>query len=1021
MSANTELITITPVPDTNKKQQQQTATTKSSWSWGKTNGGNKRLSNDLTNATTQAKKTRTILPNGPLINTIGGVTVTPVGPSTGRRQQKQTIAEESQTKITGYFKAQMKLANKNKEKQLLPPQEQNTTANLNKFFNVLKKNCDNDQQRENNVFSALNSSNSSSLDMIPIKNSTTLPTSSSAAVSVSTPSIPNGTTITPIVNNNKNLKKNTKIAQVAPNLRKPAAQSNGSNKIVTPQKKHVAIAPRTAEILPKIQPQIQPVTQTPPQQQQQQQQPTVLLTAIRLPTQPQIPTQQQALVPTSTTISYQLPGSMGHFVTIPNNNQPANAANIVLNNGQLTRMAATPTSHAPQFFFGNGGTFFKFQHMQQMQQFSSTTNTSGATTIANTQNLIMKTSRQQLVQTSQQQVNQQIVKPRNAQQPILIPMIMAAGTPTMPALQPINNGAVAQFIPTQQPQLTTIQPPQSSPQPPPLAFTGPAAKMGISSSEPPPLVTISSNKPVAQLSSSSNNIENEQKIPPLVPRFQPQVRVISTASLLKSPTTNATPSITTSNGSPSSGKITSSEPPSLIPTPRIPPFSLNEKQEKDVDEKSNCRELLDIKEESKVVFEVMKDVKDIELKKPKLMDFEIKKESSETLLMFQDEASISSTIQSSTLSSAADTIETNIKESIALATAEFLNSPTPTLLATSLTTPTPPEIDTNFNEESSNNKSAISPILSQPKTIRFPALNGGARGVKRRHDGICYWENCNIKHESVSKLVDHLHNKHVVTQNGPFSCLWVGCRVYGSESCSRRWLERHVASYHGSSKEFKCIVDGCGLRFATQLTLQKHVNQHFNAMDNKESSNKRTSDPPVPKQLKKNGKKLKYRRTPFSARLFDFFDSFIMEGLDNRLIKMSQVTDLMSNTMTFTGRIAMTRKTFSGGEECLIKWSPPDIISDEWLPKQSPKKPFTKTVKLKSLKQEEKTAAELLIQSTYRRNIQRPKEPTCLDILNEMETSTTPTASNAPQNDTFSVKVSGSKRRKQYHDRISKS
>lgn len=207
MSANTELITITPVPDTNKKQQ-QTATAKSSplWAWGKTNGGNnKRVSNDLTSATTQAKKTRTILPNGPLTNTIGGVTVTPVGPSTGRRQSKQTLAEESQTKITGYFKAQMKLANKNKEKQLLPPQEQN------KFFNVLKKNCDNDQQRENNVLSALTSSNSSLLDMIPIKNSTTLPTSSA---SVSTPSVPNGTTITPIISNNKNLKKNTKIAQV---------------------------------------------------------------------------------------------------------------------------------------------------------------------------------------------------------------------------------------------------------------------------------------------------------------------------------------------------------------------------------------------------------------------------------------------------------------------------------------------------------------------------------------------------------------------------------------------------------------------------------------------------------------------------------------------------------------------------------------------------------------------------------------------------------------------------------------
>lgn len=59
-----------------------------------------------------------------------------------------------------------------------------------------------------------------------------------------------------------------------------------------------------------------------------------------------------------------------------------------------------------------------------------------------------------------------------------------------------------------------------------------------------------------------------------------------------------------------------------------------------------------------------------------------------------------------------------------------------------------------------------------------------------------------------------------------------------------------------------------------QLTLQKHVNQHFNAMDVKEGSNKRYSDPPVPKQLKKNGKKLKYRRTPFSGKCSHFFIHF---------------------------------------------------------------------------------------------------------------------------------------------------
>lgn len=171
-----------------------------------------------------------------------------------------------------------------------------------------------------------------------------------------------------------------------------------------------------------------------------------------------------------------------------------------------------------------------------------------------------------------------------------------------------------------------------------------------------------------------------------------------------------------------------------------------------------------------------------------------------------------------------------------------------------------------------------------------------------------------------------------------------------------------------------------------------------------------------------------------------------MEGLDNRLIKMSKVTDLMNNSMTFTGETIMTRKSFAGSEECLIKWSPPDMlvnltfyvkqnnnydssssISDEWVPKKSPAQTFTKTVKLKSLKPEEKAAAELLIESTYRRNIQIPKEPPCLDILTEIVTppaplTTQPIASNAPLDDaSISVKVSGSKRRKMYHGRIATS
>jgi hypothetical protein len=40
--------------------------------------------------------------------------------------------------------------------------------------------------------------------------------------------------------------------------------------------------------------------------------------------------------------------------------------------------------------------------------------------------------------------------------------------------------------------------------------------------------------------------------------------------------------------------------------------------------------------------------------------------------------------------------------------------------------------------------------------------------------------------------------------------------VYARTSCSRSWLERHVLS-HGGNKPFRCIVDGCGQRFSSQV------------------------------------------------------------------------------------------------------------------------------------------------------------------------------------------------------------
>lgn len=135
-----------------------------------------------------------------------------------------------------------------------------------------------------------------------------------------------------------------------------------------------------------------------------------------------------------------------------------------------------------------------------------------------------------------------------------------------------------------------------------------------------------------------------------------------------------------------------------------------------------------------------------------------------------------------------------------------------------------PKIDTEF-QTASLPECAKSPILSQPKTIRFPAEYSdvkrlpGSRVVRKsdgRIVGMCYWDKCNAKYDTCSKLLDHLQTQHVNLQTGPFSCIWSGCKVHGRESCSRRWLERHVLS-HGGTKPFKCIVGGCGLRFGSQV------------------------------------------------------------------------------------------------------------------------------------------------------------------------------------------------------------
>ena len=53
--------------------------------------------------------------------------------------------------------------------------------------------------------------------------------------------------------------------------------------------------------------------------------------------------------------------------------------------------------------------------------------------------------------------------------------------------------------------------------------------------------------------------------------------------------------------------------------------------------------------------------------------------------------------------------------------------------------------------------------------------------------------------------------------DGPkYCCLWVGCKVYGKKSSSLKWLESHVPR-HGGKFAYPCIVEGCRMRFSSQV------------------------------------------------------------------------------------------------------------------------------------------------------------------------------------------------------------
>ncbi|KZC11733.1 Zinc finger protein jing like protein [Dufourea novaeangliae] len=258
---------------------------------------------------------------------------------------------------------------------------------------------------------------------------------------------------------------------------------------------------------------------------------------------------------------------------------------------------------------------------------------------------------------------------------------------------------------------------------------------------------------------------------------------------------------------------------------------------------------------------------------------------------------------------------------------------------TKVTQASPADEDEEEEEDSrsSESKPPLSPILSAPTTIRFPARKPEKDRQQTTDSGVCRWDKCEESFESSGWLLEHLQAAHINTQTGGdnFVCQWQGCKVQGRSSCSRRWLERHVLS-HGGNKPFRCIVDGCGSRFSSQTALERHVNGHFNQPETS-NNNARRSCESGGKLVRRNGKRLRYRRQPWSARLFDYIDSGVMEGLQHRLLELAKsrtqgrLAETPGNSMALTSQVLARRVELDGRTKVLLRWYPADIEPDEWV------------------------------------------------------------------------------------------
>lgn len=149
-------------------------------------------------------------------------------------------------------------------------------------------------------------------------------------------------------------------------------------------------------------------------------------------------------------------------------------------------------------------------------------------------------------------------------------------------------------------------------------------------------------------------------------------------------------------------------------------------------------------------------------------------------------------------------------------------------------------------------------------TSRSTTPNSSSTGSNRERNqsATCRWQGCGVQ-VTDGDLKEHLSSCHMVAEQHEdrtmWVCRWEGCRVYGCPASSEAWLQRHILQ-HSGQKPFRCIVDGCGQRFASDAALSRHVNSHFSMQQTSPAKTQRCREDTTGKTYKKRTK-LKRRKS----------------------------------------------------------------------------------------------------------------------------------------------------------------